>query len=70
VVKEFEFLTHAEVTILGDRRERGPWGLAGGSAGQPGASVFNGRLVASKSRFEAAPGDRLEIRTPGGGGCG
>jgi N-methylhydantoinase B/oxoprolinase/acetone carboxylase alpha subunit len=70
VVKEFEFLTEADVTILADRQERGPWGLAGGEPGWPGVSLHNGRRVASKSRFAAAAGDRLEIRTPGGGGHG
>jgi N-methylhydantoinase B len=70
IVKEFEFLASAEVTILADRRERGPWGLAGGKPGLPGATLHNGRAVPGKSRFQAAPGDHLEIRTPGGGGYG
>jgi N-methylhydantoinase B len=70
VIKEFEFLAGAEVTILADRRQRGPWGLAGGVAGRPGESLLNGRAVAGKSRFQVEAGDRLEIRTPGGGGHG
>ena len=32
IVREFEFLTTRDVTILSDRRERGPYGLSGGSA--------------------------------------
>src|SRR5581483_3660680 len=30
IVREVEVLTNAEVTLLSERRERGPWGLAGG----------------------------------------
>jgi N-methylhydantoinase B len=41
IVREIEVLTDAEVTLLSDRRLRGPWGLAGGADGLPGnASVF------------------------------
>src|SRR5689334_22953957 len=40
IVREFEFLAPAEVTLLSDRRDRGPWGLAGGGSGQPGRSTL------------------------------
>ena len=36
IVREIEVLTAAEVTLLSDRRERGPWGLSGGVEGSPG----------------------------------
>src|SRR5206468_9733782 len=36
VVREIELLADARVTILSDRRERGPYGLAGGEAGAAG----------------------------------
>jgi len=72
IVREFEFLTAAEVTLLSDRRERGPWGLAGGSAGMPGKNTLEraGGLqkLPAKLRFDARPGDLLRIETPGGGG--
>ena len=74
IVREFEFLVPAEVTLLSDRRERGPWGLAGGEAGKPGRNTLlrSGRSqkLTAKTRFEAKPGDVLRIETPGGGGWG
>ena len=74
IVREFEFLAPAEVTLLSDRRDRGPWGLAGGGTGKPGRNTLlrSGRAgkLAAKTRFEARPGDVLRIETPGGGGWG
>jgi N-methylhydantoinase B/oxoprolinase/acetone carboxylase alpha subunit len=74
IVREFEFLTGADVTLLSDRRERGPWGLAGGGPGKPGRNtlVRGGRekRLPAKTRFEVRAGDRLRIETPGGGGWG
>jgi N-methylhydantoinase B len=74
IVREFRFLAPAEVTLIADRRERGPWGLAGGSAGAPGHDtlVRNGRKrkLASKARFEVQLGDVVGVETPGGGGWG
>ncbi len=40
IVRELEFLEPAEVTLLSDRRKRGPYGLQGGSNGTPGAAVL------------------------------
>ena len=40
IVRELRFLAAAEVTILSDRRERGPYGPAGGSAGKPGKNTL------------------------------
>jgi len=74
IVREYEFLTPADVTILSDRRERGPYGLAGG---QPGACGKNSLLrgprsipIPGKARFEVKPGDVLRIESPGGGSYG
>src|SRR5438105_4599590 len=36
IVREIEVLTDAEVTLLAERRTRGPWGLSGGKDGAPG----------------------------------
>ena len=73
-MREFEFLTPAEVTILADRRLRGPYGLAGGAAGAPGKnSAGAGKRVTAtpgKTRFEVHAGDVLRIESPGGGGYG
>jgi N-methylhydantoinase B len=74
IVREFRFLAGAEVTLLSDRRKRGPWGLAGGTDGKPGRNTLlrKGRETGlpGKSRFEVAPGDLLRVETPGGGGWG
>jgi N-methylhydantoinase B len=74
IVREFEFLTPCDVTILSDRRLRGPYGLAGGDAGRPGINAVerSGKVTrrAGKERFEVQPGDVLRIESPGGGGYG
>ncbi len=70
VIRELEFLTDAEVTVLSDRRVKGPYGLAGGLAGAVGRNSLNGRRIAAKCRFTVGAGDRLRIETPGGGGWG
>jgi N-methylhydantoinase B len=74
VVREFEFRAPAEVTILSDRRVRGPYGLAGGAAGKPGRNVLiragKSKRLPGKVRLSVQPGDRLRIETPGGGGWG
>jgi N-methylhydantoinase B/oxoprolinase/acetone carboxylase alpha subunit len=74
IVREFEFLTAGEVTVLSDRRERGPYGLAGGKAGKPGRNTVvrggRGRKVGAKKRFAVEAGDVLRIESPGGGGWG
>ena len=70
VVKQFEFLTPAEVTILSDRRARGPYGLAGGKPGKPGRNLLNRKALPAKTRFPVRGGDILTIETPGGGGFG
>ncbi len=79
IVRELRFLAPAEVTILSDRRQRGPWGLAGGQSGKPGRNtlVQRGRknkvpsqILPGKTRMEIREGDLLRIETPGGGGWG
>lgn len=74
LVREFEFRAPAEVTILSDRRLRAPYGLEGGLPGKPGRNTLiragKARRLPGKVRFDAEPGDRLRIETPGGGGYG
>jgi len=74
IIREFEFLTSADVTILADRRLRGPYGLFGGAAGAPGKNLLlRGKrttAIPGKARFEVQPGDVLRIESPGGGGYG
>src|SRR5580704_274730 len=74
IVREYEFLTRADVTILSDRRERGPYGLFGGEPGGRGRnSLQRGKrsiAIPGKARFEVEAGDVLRIESPGGGGYG
>ena len=70
LVREYEFLRPAQVSILGERRTRGPWGLAGGGEGKPGIDRLNGKKLPGRAEFKVGPGDRLSIETPGGGGYG
>jgi N-methylhydantoinase B/oxoprolinase/acetone carboxylase alpha subunit len=70
VVKEIELLADTEVTLLTERRRRGPYGLSGGEAGAVGRNRLNDAPVAAKGSFQARAGDRLRIETPGGGGFG
>jgi N-methylhydantoinase B len=75
IVREIEALTDCEITLLSDRRQFGPWGLAGGSDGARGtASVIrvDGSVDAMPGKFSTRlrKGERIRIETPGGGGWG
>lgn len=75
IIREIELLTDAQVTLLADRRTRGPYGLAGGRDGTPGRTS----IIRRDGSIEELPGktslalrarDRIRIETPGGGGWG
>jgi N-methylhydantoinase B len=75
IIRELEVLTDCEVTLLSDRRTRGPWGLAGGKPGSAGkASVIrnDGSIEEMPGKFSTRlrKGERIRIETPGGGGWG
>jgi len=75
MIREIEVLTDCDVTLLADRRSRGPWGLAGGNEGAAGkASILrsDGSVEHLPGKFSARlrPGERIRIETPGGGGWG
>ncbi|MCI0401098.1 MAG: hydantoinase B/oxoprolinase family protein [Gammaproteobacteria bacterium] len=68
--REYEFLAETTVTLLTERRRHAPWGLNGGGDGQRGVNLLNDHPLAGKVSFSARCGDRLTIKTPGGGGWG
>jgi len=72
--RELEFLAPAQVTLLTERRSVPPYGLAGGSAGALGRNqlIRAGRTtpLPAKTSLPVAPGTRIRISTPGGGGWG
>lgn len=74
VIREIETLVPARMSLLADRRKRGPYGLNGGQEGAAGnASIIRNRKVkriASKGTWDLEAGDRVRIETPGGGGFG
>ena len=63
------------VSLLTQRRSTGPDGISGGLSGLPGEQFLireKGEKIELQSidSIEAQPGDRLFLRTPGGGGVG
>ena len=74
VVREIEVLTDADVTLLAERRTRGPWGLAGGGDGKPGEaySIRDGKAekLSGKFSMRLRKGERIRIESPGAGGWG
>ena len=74
VVREIEVLTDAEVTLLSERRSRGPWGLGGGRDGKPGeAYVVRGtgtEKLPGKFSVRLRKGERVRVASPGSGGWG
>jgi N-methylhydantoinase B len=75
IVREIEMLTDCEVTLLADRRSRGPCGLAGGADGAPGKTTItrnDGSVERTPGKFSTRlrKGERIRIETPGGGGWG
>ncbi|MGE0328741.1 MAG: hydantoinase B/oxoprolinase family protein, partial [Polyangiaceae bacterium] len=70
VVREFEFLSELDVSLLSERREVAPFGLNGGEPGATGQNLLNGEPLPAKVQLRVHAGDRLQIETPGGGGYG
>ncbi|MGH2868209.1 MAG: hydantoinase B/oxoprolinase family protein [Solirubrobacteraceae bacterium] len=70
VVRELEALAPLRYSLITERRRHPPPGAAGGAAGQPGRNLLDGAELGPKVIGELAPGQRLRIETPGGGGYG
>jgi N-methylhydantoinase B len=73
LVRRYEFLTDAHLTVVSERRRLAPWGLGGGRPGAPGRNSLqrlgeSPREMAGKFQTAVRPGDVLTIETPGGGG--
>ncbi len=67
IVRELEALAPMRFTLLSERRRHAPRGR-GGEDGEPGRNLLNGEPLPSKAEGDLAPGDRLRVETPGGGG--
>jgi N-methylhydantoinase B len=74
LVREYELLGDASVSILSERRDIAPYGLSGGEQGMRGEnSIGRGDTregLPSKINLECKKGDCVRISTPGGGGHG
>jgi N-methylhydantoinase B len=75
IVREIEVLTDAQVTLLADRRSRGPYGLAGGVDGAAGRTLIirrdgSAEEIPGKTSVRLRSGERVRIESPGGGGWG
>ncbi|MFT4670877.1 MAG: N-methylhydantoinase B [Pseudohongiellaceae bacterium] len=70
VIRQYEFLRPAQLSLLTERRLKGPWGLAGGGDGDVGVNLLNGEAIPAKCNLSVATGDLLTLMTPGGGGWG
>jgi 5-oxoprolinase (ATP-hydrolysing) len=74
-VRETVFLEVASLSVLAQHRAEGPYGVDGGHPGAPGRqrvirATGETLELGSVDGCEVAPGDRLVLETPGGGGWG
>lgn len=83
VVRDIEFRIPVQVSILSERRVYHPYGLEGGEDAQCGQNLWVRRIqqpngdweeryisLGGKNSAQMQPGDRIIVRTPGGGGWG
>ena len=77
IEKVIQMLKPATRSLVTERRVSRPWGLAGGSQGAagenwlwPGGHESARRALPDKITIRLAPGDAVQILTPGGGGWG
>lgn len=70
LVRELEALAALRYSLIAERRRFAPAGVSGGGDGQPGHDSVDGVPIRGKSVGDLAPGQRLRIETPGGGGFG
>ena len=77
IERELEVLEDATVSLITERRESRPWGLAGGAPGAagenwllPGGDEAEAERLPDKCTIRLRAGDVLRMLTPGGGGWG
>ena len=70
MVRELEALREMTYSLIAERRRHRPRGARGGQPGALGRDLLDGEPIPGKSTGVLAPGGRLRIETPGGGGFG
>ena len=75
IERGIRFNTDAVLSLMGERRETAPWGLAGGGDASPGEDWLihadgSRERLPGKCTVDVSAGDELLVLTPGGGGWG
>ena len=77
IERDLEVLEPVTLSLITERRESPPWGLAGGEPGAvgenwllPGGHEGRAERLPDKCTIHLAAGDVVRMRTPGGGGWG
>lgn len=75
IIRKICLLNDAEVTVLSERRVNPPYGVKGGQPGKCGENVIehsDGHITKMGDKFNInlKKGDKVVIKTPGGGGYG
>ncbi len=77
IQRDIEILEPAVVSLITERRQSQPWGLAGGEPGAKGENWLIKKsqpqepvLLPDKATFRVEAGDVVRMLTPGGGGWG
>ena len=75
IVRELVFTEPVSLSLLTQNRTQGPYGMDGGQAGNPGEQRLakrNGENIelGATAQESLNAGDRLILKTPGGGGFG
>lgn len=70
IVRELEALAPLRFSLITERRRHPPPGADGGEPGAVGRNLLDGMGLDGKATGSLAPGQRLRIETPGGGGYG
>ena len=63
-------LEPCRLSLITERRSRGPRGVRGGGDGAPGRNLLNGSELPAKATVDLEADDVVTIETPGGGGLG
>jgi N-methylhydantoinase B len=70
VVRELRVLEPCRLSLIGERRRRGPQGVRGGAPGAPARDRLNGEELPGKITRSLEACDLVRVETPGGGGFG
>ncbi|MGF1471274.1 MAG: hydantoinase B/oxoprolinase family protein [Rubrobacteraceae bacterium] len=70
IVRSVRVLEPASLSMLTDRRRRGPPGIGAGEPGEPGRNLLNDEELPPKASRGLEEGDVVTVETPGGGGYG